>query len=88
MIHEANCNIDGRMSVDEKIYSDCAVTVADVNRIYRDWEAKLPHFVKARVSLVGADSSNLPADILLKKMFLLGIMFATEELLRATLKTK
>ncbi len=78
MIHNAECHIDGRVNVEEKVLFDHAgVTLGDLNRIFPDWEKKMPHFVRARWP------GDVPADRVIRQAIITGMMFAVEEIMKA-----
>jgi hypothetical protein len=79
MIHNAECHIDGRVNVEEKVLFDhSGVTVLDLNRIFPDWERRMPHFVKARWP-----AGQMPADRIIRQAIITGMMYAVEEIMKS-----
>lgn len=79
MIHNAECHIDGRICVEEKVLFDhSGITLADLNRIFPEWERRMPHFVKARWP-----HDPVPADRVIRQAIITGMMYAVEEIMKS-----
>jgi hypothetical protein len=79
IVHNAECHIDARSCPEEKVlYDESGVTLADLNRIYPNWEQKMPFFVKVRWP-----KDPVPMDRVIRQAIITGMMFAVEELLKA-----
>ena len=76
--HNAECFIDGRIMPDEKMFYEQGLTMADLNRIFPNWEQKMPFFVQARWP-----KESVPVAKVVRQAIITGMMFAVEEILKA-----
>lgn len=76
--HNAECYIDGRIMPDEKVYYDAGITLADLNRIFPNWEHKMPLFVRARWP-----KEPVIAAQVIRQAIITGMMYAVEEIMRS-----
>ena len=76
--HNAECYIDGRIMPDEKVYYESGITLADLNRIFPNWEQKMPFFVQARWPKQPVQAAHV-----IRQAIITGMMYAVEEIMRS-----
>jgi len=79
MIHNAECHIKANVNPQENVlYREVGVSLADINRIFPNWEQRMQHFIDARHPILKGMSDNP----VFKEAFILGLTYAVEQIIQ------
>lgn len=82
MIHDAECHIRANVNPQESVlYKEAGISIADLNRIFPDWAARMPGFIALRNPLMATVADNP----VFKEAFMSGLIYAVEQIIKAKL---